>query len=333
MTLEIQHGQSLRPHNSLGLDVEAEHLAVAKSEGEVREALAVASKEGWPLTILGGGSNVVLTGTVPGLTLLVTIPGVSIDGEYVTAGAGENWHQLVLTTIEAGLSGLENLALIPGSVGAAPIQNIGAYGVELDRVFESLSAIDRQSGETVELSKQDCEFGYRDSIFKRSAKDRYIITAVTLKLSKSFIPNFDYADLQAAFGESSNVTPQQLAEKVCEIRRSKLPDPAVTGNAGSFFKNPVVSEAELQRLLSECPGIAHWRQADSSIKVSAAWLIDQCDFRGVSVGGATVSEQHALVIINSGDATPVDVLALAKEIEEKVKARFDIQLEIEPRLI
>lgn len=333
MTLEIQQRQSLVHLNTLGLDVTAERLAIARSEADVIEALALARSRGWPLTILGGGSNVVFTGDVKGLVLIVGIPGVLLEGERVTAGAGEGWHALVLATLEHELSGLENLALIPGSVGAAPIQNIGAYGVELESVFESLTAIERSSGSRVTLSRADCEFGYRDSLFKNRGRDEFVITSVSLSLSSTFTPHLAYADLKNAFEGQAPASPLAVAEKVCEIRRQKLPDPDVVGNVGSFFKNPAVSGSAAAALLADYPQLSGWTQADGSMKLSAAWLIDQCGFRGRGRGGAAIFDRHALVIINRESATPDDVIGLAREIAEEVQARFGVALDIEPRLI
>lgn len=336
VTLEIQHGRSLASLNTLGLDVIAEHYACARSEDELCEALAWARDRRLPVTVLGGGSNVVFRSNITGLVLHVGTPGILFDNETVEAGAGENWHQLVLASLEHGLCGLENLSLIPGSVGAAPIQNIGAYGTELSGVFDSLSAIDRDSLESLTLSAADCRFGYRDSIFKGALKDRLVISSVRISLSRTFRPNLDYEGLRHELEQSgAGITAHAVSEAVCALRRRKLPDPEVEGNVGSFFKNPVVSAARLSALLAEHPGMPAWNAdgaKDGAKKVSAGWLIEHCGLKGRVLGGAAVSERHALVIVNRGPATGEDVIALAALVQERVFAEFGISLEIEPRV-
>lgn len=332
MTTEIQHQVSLRHLNTLGLDVRAEHFVAVHSEAEVCEALLAAKHKGWAVTVLGGGSNVVFCGDLRGLVILVAIPGVLFDGEHVEVGAGEQWHHLVLACIEHGLSGLENLSLIPGSAGAAPIQNIGAYGVELESVFESLVAIHRHSGETQVFARGDCGFGYRDSIFKRALKDEVVITRVKLRLSKAFLPCLDYEELRLALANTGQaITPGLVSETVCAIRMGKLPDPKVMGNVGSFFKNPVVTPRQFETLRLAEPGIRYW-QAGDDFKLSAAWLIEQCGLKGQRIGDAQVSAQHALVIVNLGNANGQDVMALRDLVGARVKERFNLALEVEPTL-
>ncbi|MEX0941777.1 MAG: UDP-N-acetylmuramate dehydrogenase [Pseudomonadales bacterium] len=330
MNIEIQQDISLREFNTLGLDVAAKHFAIVRSEDDVRYALAVAQESAWPITVLGGGSNLVLCHDVEGLVILVAIPGILFDGNQVEAGAGESWHHLVLCSLEQGLSGIENLSLIPGSVGAAPIQNIGAYGVELVSVFDSLVAVDRESRQTVVLTREDCEFGYRNSIFKRKAKDRFVITRVRLNLSAVFEPNLSYRELEEAVS-GLTLTPTVVSEVVSRIRRSKLPDPDQIGNVGSFFKNPVVDGARFVHLKREYRDIPFW-ETDHGVKLSAGWLIDQCGLKGYRVGDAAISADHALVIINMGRATGPDVVGLAEYVQDMVNSRFDLQLEIEPTI-
>lgn len=330
MTLEIQQQKSLRYLNTFGLPATAEHFASAHTEEEVREALALARDRHWPVTVLGGGSNMVLSKDIAGLVLHVAIPGILFDGRRLEAGAGEAWHQLVLASLEQGLSGIENLSLIPGSAGAAPIQNIGAYGAELEQVFESLEAIDRQTLESIRFDKADCRFGYRDSIFKGELKDRVVITRISLSLAQAFEPNLTYEGLQRHFAETGEaVTARSVSDAVCEIRRYKLPDPARMGNVGSFFKNPVIDAGHLAKLLAEHPLMPHW-QTTSGAKVSAGWLIEQSGLKGQALGGAAVSDRHALVLVNHHGATGEDVLNLAHFIQDEVRQRFDISLEIEP---
>jgi UDP-N-acetylmuramate dehydrogenase len=330
VTIEIQQDKSLKDFNTLGLDVTARHFVVARSEEDVRQALVAAREHDWPVTVLGGGSNLVMRKDVEGLVILVAIPGILFDGKQVEAGAGEDWHHLVLSCLEQGLSGIENLSLIPGSVGAAPIQNIGAYGVELVSVFDSLVAVDRESLETVVLTRADCEFGYRDSIFKHKARNQFVITRVRLTLAETFEPNLSYKELADAVAGLS-LSPAVISEVVSGIRRSKLPNPDETGNVGSFFKNPVVDGARFVRLKEQHGDIPFW-EMDHGVKLSAGWLIDQCGLKGYRIGDAAISPDHALVIVNAGHATGRDVIALAEYVQDEVNARFDLQLEIEPTI-
>lgn len=330
MTLEIQQDRSLKRLNTLGLDARAEHFVHVANEDELREALELAAGHNWPVTVLGGGSNLVLSGDVPGLVIHMGITGIGFEGEMVEAGAGEPWHQLVMAAIGQGLSGIENLSLIPGSAGAAPIQNIGAYGAELTDVFDSLVAIDRHSLETLQLSRADCRFGYRDSVFKHALRDRVVIVRIRLKLSETFSPNLRYEALREALDASPGpLCASTVSEAVCNIRRSKLPDPAKTGNVGSFFKNPVVPQAQLDALQHRYSALPCW-QTEAGVKVSAGWLIEQCGLKGEAIGGAAISPGHALVIINRGEATGEDVMTLAGLVQSRVEARFGIRLEIEP---
>ncbi len=312
-----------------------------------------------PKFVLGGGSNVVLTGDVKPLVLKVEIMGRQQVGEtakafIIEAGAGENWHDFVAWTLEQGYPGLENLALIPGTVGASPVQNIGAYGVELQDRFDSLDAMDLQTGQVFTLNAAQCAFGYRDSVFKHSSaastekgqqalglKDRALILRVRFALPKLWKPVLGYADIDKKVAESgcSQPTAQQLFDWVCEIRRAKLPDPAVIGNAGSFFKNPTVTPEQCADIIERDPKVVHYRLADGSVKLAAGWLIDSCGWRGKSVGQAGVYEKQALVLVNRGGsadgdgATGGEVMTLAKAIQTSVYERFGLMLEIEPVVV
>lgn len=332
MTLEIQQDRELTSLNTLGLPVRAEYFVSARSEQDVSEALEYARDNSLPVTVLGGGSNVVFTGDRRGLVIFVALPGILFDNERVEAGAGENWHHTVLASLEQGLSGIENLSLIPGSVGAAPIQNIGAYGAELAAVFDSLTAIDRGTLEVVEMTRSDCRFGYRDSIFKGDLRERMVITRVRLALRSTFEPNLTYEALHRELDHcTGELTPLAISEAVCAIRRRKLPDPERQGNVGSFFKNPVVTAHVLAALQREYGDVPHWAFGDGH-KLAAGWLIEQCGLKGVTRGGAMISSRHALVIVNRGDATPRDVVELAGHVQARVQESFDIALEIEPVL-
>jgi UDP-N-acetylmuramate dehydrogenase len=297
---------------------------------------------------LGGGSNLVLTGDVKPLVLKVEVQGRSVVGEtakawIVEAGAGEDWHDFVAWTLAQGLPGLENLALIPGTVGASPVQNIGAYGVELQDRFESLDAIDLTTGKLFTLDAAQCAFGYRDSIFKHGGtapllglKDRALILRVRFALPKVWKPVLGYADLDKKQAQAGceHPTAQQIFDWVCDIRRAKLPDPAVIGNAGSFFKNPTVSAEQCADIIARDPKVVHYRLDDGSFKLAAGWLIDACGWRGKTVGQAGVYEKQALVLVNLGmgalGATGGEVMTLAGAIQTSVYERFGLRLETEP---
>jgi UDP-N-acetylmuramate dehydrogenase len=304
--------------------------------------------ENSPLTakfVLGGGSNIVLTGDVKTLVLKVEIKGRRLVAEtarafIVEAGAGENWHDFVTWTLQQGYGGLENLALIPGTVGAAPVQNIGAYGVELQDRFESLDAIDLQTGKSFTLNAAQCAFGYRDSVFKHASKTlglagRALITHVRFSLSKKWKAVLGYADIERKMLETGIAEPTalQIYQWICDIRRAKLPDPDVIGNVGSFFKNPTVTPEQCADIIARDPKIVYYHLADGSIKLAAGWLIDACGWKGKSVGNAGVYEKQALVLVNRGGATGGEVMTLAKAIQTSVYERFGIRLELEPVVV
>lgn len=301
---------------------------------ELREALVFARDKALPVFVLGGGSNVVLHQDINRVCLHICIKGYEQVGSLIHVGAGEPWHDTVMQTLRSELFGLENLSLIPGSVGAAPIQNIGAYGVELaERVF-CVTFVDIHTGDIRELSAPECEFAYRDSIFKTDLKDQAIITSVSLLLDETFQPRVEYSGIKTYLeAYQLPLTAARVSQAVCDLRRSKLPDPDKFGNVGSFFKNPVVTEdvwRKLQALDRKMPG---HEENDGRYKLSAAYLIEQAGLKGKTLGGAMVSTQHALVIQNNGGATGADVLNLAREVQQSIKSRFDIVLDIEPRLV
>jgi UDP-N-acetylmuramate dehydrogenase len=301
-----------------------------------------------PKFVLGGGSNIVLTGDVRPLVLKVEVTGKRVvsDGPKATvieAGAGENWHDLVTWTLDQGFAGLENLALIPGSVGATPVQNVGAYGVELQDRFDSLDAVDLQTGKVFTLDATQCAFRYRDSVFKHvPAKDgdfglggRALILRVRLSLPKPWKPVLGYVDLDRKMHETGVAHPpaRQIYDWICAIRSNKLPDPRVIGNAGSFFKNPTVTPEQCQDIIAREPNIVHYPMPDGSVKLAAGWLIDACGWKGKSVGNAGVYEKQALVLVNRGGATGGEVVTLARAIQTSVYERFGIRLEPEPVVV
>lgn len=335
---------SLRRLNTLGLPAVADHLVRVDSEASVRRVVDHPRWGRVPKLVLGGGSNLVFTRDPQALVVKVEVPGLRVLGEedgavIVEAGAGVGWHELVCWTLEQGLPGLENLALIPGTVGAAPVQNIGAYGVELKDRFHSVLAVDWVTGRTVELDARACAFAYRDSVFKRDGfgglAGKTLITRVRLRLPKHWQPVLGYLDLQRRVDETGVKEPSahQVFSWVCDIRRAKLPDPAVVGNVGSFFKNPVVSAEQCLDIIARDPGIVHYPLEDGAVKLAAGWLIDACGWKGRSIGGAAVYEKQALVLINRGGATGAEVLTLARAIQTSVYERFGIRLEPEPVIV
>ncbi len=381
----VEKNYPLQRHNSFGIVAKAQQLVHITSVDALRQA--VADTRGTALDfaqhppfILGGGCNIVLTGDVKALTLKIAILGKRLVAQtdrhwIVEVGAGENWHDTVAWTLEQGWGGLENLALIPGSVGASPVQNIGAYGVELQDRFDSLDGVHLHTGESFTLNSAQCAFGYRDSVFKHASGlgllGKAVITHVRFALPKQWHGELGYVDLQrkyAAFleekglqankisreqlsntehteqllalGKSAGLLPtaQQIFQWVCEIRRAKLPDPAVIGNAGSFFKNPQVSPEQCADIIAREPRLVHYPMPDGSIKLAAGWLIDACGWKGKTVGNAGVYDKQALVLVNkgSGTATPAtggEVMTLAKAIQTSVYERFGILLEPEPVVV
>jgi UDP-N-acetylmuramate dehydrogenase len=330
--MQVQTNKSLLPYNSFHLDVNAaEFISVATVE-ELQNVLN--STE--PKLVLGGGSNLLLTKNVDGLVLKIEIIGIDEVKEdnthiYVRAGAGENWHAFVSYTMKRNWGGLENLSLIPGSVGAAPIQNIGAYGVELKDVFYELEAYDRKEKKVFSFGVNDCYFGYRDSIFKSSGKGRYIILNVTFLLHKNPVLSTHYGAIREELKKMGVASPtiQDVSNAVIKIRQSKLPDPAVIGNAGSFFKNPVVDQAKFLLLSAKYPEMPAYPHEDQLVKLAAGWLIEQCGWKGYRKGDAGVHAHQALVLVNYGNATGKEILELSTRIVESVHKKFGVTLEKE----
>ena len=331
---------SLQHFNTFGIAARARQFLDIHSVGQLAATLADPVLAALPRLILGGGSNLLFTRDFDGLVLRMANLGKDIVGKergctLVRAGAGENWHGFVQWTLQQGLGGMENLSLIPGTVGASPIQNIGAYGAEIKDTFHCLSAFDTATGTTRTMAAADCRFGYRDSIFKHPEGAGLIIIDVTFALPDAWQPNTRYAELANALVESGfeQPTPQQVSDTVVAIRRRKLPDPAVIGNAGSFFKNPVVTGAECAALLAQFPTLVHHAQPDGTEKLAAGWLIDQCGWKGRNLGAAGVYPKQALVLVNNGGATGAEVVALAAAIRADVLQRYGVILEAEPVFI
>lgn len=343
----------LRSRNTFDVAARAPWLVEVDDAAALPALFRSRRLDGAPLLVLGGGSNLLFAGDPPGPVVSLTACGFVQTGDdgacaIVRADAGAQWHAFVMHTLSLGLCGLENLALIPGTVGAAPIQNIGAYGVEVCHRIHAVEVFERASGRTRRLDRGACGFAYRDSLFKREP-DRWIVTAVEFTLSRDAAPTLDYAGLreELAAMRVERPTAAQVAEAVIRIRRRKLPDPAVLGNAGSFFKNPVVSASQADALVREHPGLPvfplapfpvdatlHAERGEPGLrKLSAAWLIDACGWKGHRDGDAGVSPDHALVLVNHGNATGMQLFDLARRIAASVQARFGVMLEPEPRIV
>ena len=331
--MKIDLRASLRAHNTFGFDVSAQYLAYLQNKSDVVEFISKAQSEKEPWQVFGGGSNLVLAKDLSGYTALMQIKGKSLLKEtsthfYVEAMAGESWHEFVEWSLNNGYPGLENLALIPGTVGAAPIQNIGAYGLELEEVFESLEAFDRLTQEFVTLNKSDCQFSYRHSVFK-DEPHRYVVVSVCFALPKQWQAKLSYAELAKAFDHQHPLKPIDIFHRVCEIRRGKLPDPQVIGNAGSFFHNPVVTNELYQQLKQQFPELVAYPNGQQW-KLAAGWLIDRCGFKGYKAGQVGVYEKQALVLVNHGAGTGEELLKLAEQIKKNVKETFNVSLTVEP---
>ena len=338
--MQIESGISLKPYNTFSLPAVARTLVRVASDSDVRRVVDHPQLGLAPKFVLGGGSNIILTRDMPQVVLKVEVRGMRLveeraDAWIIEAGAGESWHELVAFTLAHGWPGLENLALIPGTVGASPVQNIGAYGVELQDRFESLDAVDLLTGRSVTLHAPICAFGYRDSVFKHSLAGRSVITRVRLRLPRPWQPVLGYLELERKRAETGIAAPdaRQVFDWVCTIRRAKLPDPLRIGNAGSFFKNPVVTPEQCRDIIGRDPEIVHYPMPDGSVKLAAGWMIDACGWKGKSVGQAGVYEKHSLVLVNRGGATGSEVMLLAQAIRESVYGRFGIRLEAEPVVV
>ncbi|MBA1229093.1 UDP-N-acetylmuramate dehydrogenase [Pseudomonas viridiflava] len=338
MTLHVRPAVSLKPFNTFGVDVQARLFAEAHSDDDVRQALAYAAEQDVALLVVGGGSNLLLSGDIPALVLRMASRGIRIVREdcseaIVEAEAGEPWHPFVQACLKMGLAGLENLSLIPGTVGAAPMQNIGAYGVEIKDVFHSLTALDRETGELREFSLEDCAFGYRDSVFKHEV-GRWLILRVRFRLTWEAKLHLEYGPVRQRLDEMGikQPTPFDVSTAICAIRSEKLPDPAVLGNAGSFFKNPVVSAQSFAAIKHEHPGVVGYPQADARVKLAAGWLIERAGWKGFREGDAGVHALQSLVLVNYGEATGLQLLNLARRIQADIAERFNVELEMEPNL-
>jgi UDP-N-acetylmuramate dehydrogenase len=341
----IEHDASLRRFNSFGIEARARRVVHLDALHELQDALDALAAEPQQSLVLGGGSNVLFAcERFEGTILKVGLRGRRVVGAaesggapsdqevIVEADAGEPWHPFVQWTLAQGLYGLENLSLIPGTVGAAPMQNIGAYGVELRDRFDSLEAVDLDTGQTRRFGREDCGFAYRDSVF-RKPQARWLIRSVRLRLARTPTLRIDYPDLRARL-DGTRASPEDVAREVIAIRQRKLPDPTVIGNAGSFFRNPQAPCKAIEALAQRHPGLPVYpADRPGHLKIAAAWLIEQCGWKGLRRGDAGVHAQHALVLVNHGSARGVELLALARDIQQSVRERFGVMLEPEPRIV
>jgi UDP-N-acetylmuramate dehydrogenase len=338
--IELEENVALRALNTFGVDARARYFVRVHSAADLALLEDDPRLRGVPRLVLGGGSNILFTRDVDGVVVKVDVRGLREVGEdeharFVEVGAGENWHATVERLLEAGRPGLENLALIPGQAGAAPIQNIGAYGLELAERFHALAAWDIEARDVVNMASADCNFGYRDSAFKGALAGRRVILSVTLALPKRWTPITGYADVSNELKARGLAAPsaRDIFDVVCAIRRRKLPDPATIGNAGSFFKNPIVTREQHKALLAHHPSLVSYPMPGGRFKLAAGWLIEAAGLKGATRGRAGVYEKQALVLVNRGGATGAEILALAREVQDKVRERFGVWLEPEPVIV
>lgn len=332
---------SLQKLNTFGLNISTKYFAQINTLQNLIEIINNPIFVNTKKLILGGGSNLLFTSNFDGLVLYNQLKGISViqnNDNYVLikCGSGEIWHQVVLFALNNNWAGIENLSLIPGTAGAAPIQNIGAYGTDLSETFESLEAIDLHTGNLHTFSKRNCEFDYRNSIFKKNAKNQFFITSITLKLSKIANINTSYGDIKQTLqqmGITQTPTIQQVSEAVCSIRRSKLPNPEIIGNCGSFFKNPTILEAQFISLQQQFANMPYYLQPNNTVKIPAGWLIEQCGFKGKKVGNVGCHQQQALVIVNYGNATGTQIYNFAQQVQQAVLNKFEINLQPEVNII
>ena len=338
--MQIRENISLRPYNTFGIDAKARYFTSFQTIDELREIIQNKQFSSVPNLVLGGGSNILLTKDFNGLVLRNEIGGITVEKEdethiYVKAGAGVNWHQLVMHCVAQNFAGMENLSLIPGNVGASPMQNIGAYGVEIRDIFHELEACHIHAHTMQTFSLDDCEFGYRESVFKRRYKGQFVITSVTYRLNKLPVFHTSYGAIQQELEHMGikELSIQAISQAVINIRSSKLPDPNRIGNAGSFFKNPYVEKVHFAQLQERYPAIPAFPHNETHVKVPAGWLIEQCGWKGYRKGDAGCYEKQALVLVNYGKAAGSDILDLSEEILQSVKKKLGIELEREVNII
>jgi UDP-N-acetylmuramate dehydrogenase len=339
MIMKILENYSLKELNTFHLDVSARYFIEINSVTDLADLISDTTYIAFPKLVLGGGSNILFTKNFEGMVIKNNLKGIERlkeDSEFVwiRSGSGEIWNDLVMYSVEENLGGIENLSLIPGTVGAAPMQNIGAYGVELKEVFDELEAVHLSTGEIKKFSLTECRFGYRDSVFKRELKNQFMILNVTLKLRKHPVFNTSYGAIETELKAMGVIEPgvRSISEAVCNIRRSKLPDPAVIANAGSFFKNPEVSIEKYNSLRKNFPEMVAYKTSGDKMKLAAGWMIEQCGWKGsrsIGTGNVGMHKQQALVLVNYGNATGKELVDHAKKVQESVKEKFGVDMEME----
>jgi UDP-N-acetylmuramate dehydrogenase len=337
--MEIQHNFSLKKYNTFGIEASAKQFVAVQSQEDLKSILA--ANQSQQKFILGGGSNMLLTKDIDALVIHIDLKGKKITAEnedfvWVESQAGENWHEFVLWTIAQNFGGLENMSLIPGNVGTTPVQNIGAYGTEIKDTFVSCEAMVIENQETKTFTKEECQFGYRESIFKNEAKNQYVITSVVFKLSKrNHKINISYGDISAELTKNdiTNPTLKDVSNAVIAIRQSKLPDPKELGNSGSFFKNPILLRSDFEKIHKQFPEMKYFDISETQVKVPAGWLIEQAGFKGKRFGDAGIHKNQALVLVNYGNATGQEILNVSKNIQETIFGTFGIHIEAEVNII
>ena len=330
---------SLKAHNTFGIEAKCSRFLEFEDDYEAVEVAKILRESHTPYIIIGGGSNLLLTKDFDGIVVRSGIKGHYFEEDYccerMTCGSGEVWDDIVATSIEAGYYGMENLSLIPGDVGASAVQNIGAYGVEAKDLIDSVEAVEIATGQAVTISGKDCGYGYRQSKFKQEWRNRYLITCVTYQLSTSFQPHLDYGNIRQELERKGITEPtaQQVRDIIIDIRNAKLPDPKVMGNAGSFFMNPIVTKDKYETLAAQYPTMPHYEVDGSHEKIPAGWMIEQCGWKGKSLGRAGVHDKQALVLVNRGGATGAEIVALCDAIRKDVKNKFGIDIHPEVNII
>ena len=330
--MKDERDYSLKAHNTFGIEAKCERFMEFTTVEEAQQVAEILRESERPYIIIGGGSNLLLTKDFPGIVVRSDILGIQIDDNRMTCGSGEVFDEIVEASLMAGLYGLENLSLIPGDVGASVVQNIGAYGVEAKDYIESIEAVEISTGKVVTIQAKDCGYGYRQSKFKTDWKNKYLITHVTYRLSTIFKPHLEYGNLKGTLGPGP-IVPFRLREVIIGIRNEKLPDPKVMGNAGSFFMNPIVPRAQYEALAVRYPEMPHYEVDAERVKIPAGWMIDQCGWKGKSLGRAGVHDKQALVLVNLGGATGDEIVKLCQAIQKDVKEKFGIEIHPEVNII
>lgn len=332
---------SLKGHNTFGIEAKCERFLEFETVEEAQQVAEILRTASLPYIIIGGGSNLLLTKDYPGIVVRSDILGFYVDGERMTCGSGEVFDEMVEASLMAGLYGLENLSLIPGDVGASAVQNIGAYGVEAKDYIETIEAVEIATGKVVTILAQDCGYGYRQSLFKTVWKNQYLITHVTYRLSPVFEPHLDYGNIRQEIAKNFTSGPvpskrfgaKEVRQTIIGMREAKLPDPKVMGNAGSFFMNPIVEREKFEVLVKEYPQMPHFEVDDEHVKIPAGWMIDQCGWKGKTLGRAGVHDKQALVLVNRGGATGQEIVDLCQAIQKDVKEKFGVDLKPEVNII